>query len=294
MRSGTEKRIFVMLFITTIFWLTAVYAVPDNLKIIYQNGSLSVDAEKTKPETLFTALGNQCAIEVVTHGNVFPDQDVTIKFENLPVKEGIKKLVKASGLKNYLIDFQGDSPENKKLAKLELFISGSGSKVLTKAVETPKPSSHSINAELPLDEEMKNLHESGKLQERRAFREGFTMNYDGSALVDFPEYQGKLEYEKSEHRWNDEAKSFSHKSMSTVPPAFRDIVGQYLIKECDEIAKERNAIVITQEMAAEALQRIGKNFNMPETVMKNIPKTMEDLEKPRIPINPSDLNPEFE
>jgi hypothetical protein len=47
-------------------------------------------------------------------------------------------------------------------------------------------------------------------------------------------------------------------------------------------------------MAAEALQRIGKNFNMPTSVMKNIPKNMEDIDKPRIPLDPNDLNPEYE
>ncbi len=294
MHMRPENKSVVMIIIITILWLSAVQAVQENPKIIYQNGMLTVDAQRITPEALFTALGKQCAVEVVTHGDVFPDGEVTISFAQLPVKEAVKKLVKACALKNYLIDFQGDSPEHKRLAKLELFIGGSGIKVLTKAAVPPPSASAPVVAEIMPSEEMQNLRESGKLQERRAFREGFHMDYDGSALVEFPEFKGKLEYEKSEYIWNDEAKTFSHKSMSTVPPAFRDVVGEYLIKECDEIAKERNATVITQGMAAEALQRIGKNFNMPESVMKNIPKTFEDLDKPRIPLDPGNLNPEYE
>jgi hypothetical protein len=291
---GRDNKSIFMAIIITIIWLTAASAAQDNPKITYQNGLLSVTAQNVKTEALFTALGKQCAIEVVTHGNVFPEGEATISFENLPVKEGVKKLVKACGLKNYLIDFQGDAPESKKLAKIELFIGGSGSKVLNKAVEPQEKASTLVKTKISTAEEMQNLRESGKLQGKSSFREGHTMNYDGSALVEFPEFKGKLDYDKTQHGWNDEAKSFSHKSMSTVPPAFRDVVGQYLMNECDEIAKERNATVITQAMAAEALQRIGKNFNMPTSVMKNIPKNMEDLDKPRIPVDPNDLNPEYE
>jgi len=274
-------------------WLTAASAAQDNPKITYQNGLLSVTAQKVKTEALFTALGRQCAIEVVTHGNVFPEGEATISFENLSVKEGVKKLVKACGLKNYLIDFQGDAPENKKLAKIELFIGGSGSKVLTKAAEPQKQPAQEAQ-EKTVAAQMKDLNESGQLRDRKSFAEGVDVKWDGSALLDFPEYKDKLAYDKSKFSWNDEAKDFSQNTMNTVPPAARDIVAEYIIKECDEIAQERGARYITQNIAAEALQRIGKNFNMPSGVMNNLPKNMDDLNKPRIPVDTGDLKPEYQ
>jgi hypothetical protein len=287
-----ENKSVIMIIIITILWLTAVHATQENPRIVNKNGVLSVDARDIKPEELFIALGKQCDIEVVTHGDVFPDAVVTISFENLPVKEGIKKLVKACALKNYLIDFQGGSLENKKLAKLELFISGSGSKVLTKGAALQKQPELEVKQK-SVAMQMKDLGESGQLRDRKSFVEGADIKWDGSALLDFPEYQGKLEYNKSTYTWNDEAKEFSHKTMSTVPPAVRDIVADYIIKESDEIARERGARFITQNIVAEALQRIGKNFNMPTGVMENLPKNMDDLNKPRIPVDPRDLNPEY-
>jgi hypothetical protein len=289
-----NKSIFLMIVIT-IVWLSAVSAVQENPRILYQKGFLSVDAQKIKPEAIFTALGRQCAIEVVTHGDVFPNEEVTISFENLPVKDGVKKLVKACGLKNYLIDFQGESVENKKLAKLELFIGGAGTKVLTKGAEPQKqPERTLVEQEKSASQQMKDLRESGQMKDKKSFAEGADVKWDGSALLDFPEYQGKLAYDKSKYTWNDEAKTFSHQTMNTVPPAVRDVVADFIIKECDEIAQERNASVITQGIAAEALQRIAKSSNMPPMVMQNLPKNMEDLDKPRIPINQGDLNPEYQ
>jgi hypothetical protein len=292
---GRDTKSIVIMMLITMLWITAVAAVQENPTIICQKGLLSVTAQNVKPEALFTALGKQCAIEVVTHGDVFPAEGATVSFENLPVKEGVKKLVKACGLKNYLIDFQGDAPENKKIAKLELFIGGTGAKVLTKAAEQEqKPGKPGAEPEKSASQQMKDLRESGQMQDKKSFAEGTDVKWDGSALLDFPEYEGKLDYEKSKYSWNDEAKDFSSKTMNTVPPAVRDVVAEYIIKECNEIAQERNASVITQGIAAEALQRIAKNSNMPPMVMRNLPKNTDDLNKPRIPVNAGDLKPEYQ
>jgi hypothetical protein len=227
--------------------ITAVAIAQDNPKIIYREGLLSVDAVKVKPESLIAALGQTCNISVVSHGDVFPEDAVTIHFENLAVREGIKKLVKACGFKNYLIDFQGDTPGKEKFAKLELFMSGSGTRLLSTATDAQQQSY--IPPQPPPAAE--------KQQDRSQVTGAQAQGYV------FPEFQGTLDYDKSKNTWQDEAKTYTHKTLGSVPPEYRDVAAEYLLKACDEIAQERGITAINKGIAAEAFQRMGKKYNMP-------------------------------
>jgi hypothetical protein len=219
----------------------------DNPKIIYRDGLLSIDAVKVQPETLMTALGQKCNISVVAHGDVFPEAAVTIRFENLAVREGVKKVVKACGFNNYLIDFQDDAPGSKKFARVELFMSGSGTRLLSTATDAqqqpyipPQPP--------PAAEKQQNP--------------GQVTGAQAQEYV-FPEFQGTLDYDKSKNAWQEDAKIYTHKTLGAVPPEYRDKAAEYLLKTCDEIAQERGVTAINKGIAAEAFQRMGKKYNMP-------------------------------
>jgi len=240
-----NKIISCALYITVLILggITAAVLAQDNPKMIYRDGLLSVDAVKIKPEALMAALGQKCNISVVAHGDVFPEDAVTIHFDNLAVREGVKKLVKACGFKNYLIDFQDDDPGNKKFARVELFMSGSGTRLLNAATEVP-PQPQILPA-------------AEKQQDQSAGAGAQPHGYV------FPEFQGTLDYEKSKSAWQDEAKTYAHKTLGSVPPEYRDVAADYLLKTCDEIAQERGVTAINKGIAAEAFQRMGKKYNMP-------------------------------
>ena len=246
--SGHKKSI-VVLYVTALILggIAAVSIAEDNPKIIYRDGILSVDAVKVKPEALMAALGQKCNISVVAHGDVFPEGAVTIRFENLAVREGVKKVVKACGFNNSLIDFQDDAPGSKKFARVELFMSGSGTRLLSTATDAqqqpyipPQPP--------PAAEKQQN---PGQVTGAQA--QGYV----------FPEFQGTLDYDKSKNTWQDEAKTYTQKTLGAVPPEYRDVAAEYLLKACDEIAQERGVAVINKGIAAEAFQRMGKKYNMP-------------------------------
>jgi hypothetical protein len=230
--------------------ITSAAIAQDNPKIIYRDGLLSVDAVKVQPETLMTALGQKCNISVVAHGDVFPEGAVSMRFENLAVREGVKKVVKACGFNNYLIDFQDDAPANKKIARVELFMSGSGTRLLNTATDAQQQS-YIPPQPPPAAEKQQNL---GQMTGAQA---------QGSASPEFPEFQGTLDYDKSKNAWQDEAKTYTQKTLGAVPPAYRDTAAEYLIKACDEIAQERGVTAINKGIAAEAFQRMGKKYNMP-------------------------------
>ncbi len=268
------------------------------LTITYKNNLLSVDALKVKPEQLFIELGKQCATDIIAHGDVFPESEVTLRFDKLPIKQAIKTLVKACGLRNYLMDFQGDKPETTRLAKLELFMGGSGQRVLSKAADYTSVA----NVQPAVTQQQKNdriesianeTMASGKLQNKSSFAPGKKLPWDGSAPLEFPEYKGDLPYDKSKYPWQDDAKLFTKKSMSVIPPAVRDSIADPYIRACDEVAQERGASTITPDIAADALERLAKGFNMPPAVMNTLPKKLDDFNKPKIPIDPENLKPEY-
>lgn len=248
-----HKKSTLVLYVTALILggITAVSIAQDNPRILYRAGLLSVEAVKVKPEALIAGLGQKCNISVVAHGDVFPEDAVTIRFENLAVREGIKKLVKACGFKNYLIDFQGDTPGKEKFARVELFMSGSGTRLLNTASDAQQQSY--------IPPQIQNLPASEKQQDRS---EGTGAQTYGYSSPEFPELQGTLDYDKSKNTWQDEAKTYTQKALGSVPPEYRDFAADYLIKTCDEIAQERGITAINKGIAAEAFQR-GKKKYMP-------------------------------
>jgi len=93
--------------------------------------------------------------------------------------------------------------------------------------------------------------------------------------------------------WQGEAKDFAKQSMDIMPPAVREGTAEAIIRTCDEVAKEKGSDSITVDITSAALERLARKSNMPPELMKNLPKTMADMNKPRVPIDPAHLNPEY-
>jgi hypothetical protein len=273
--------------------LNAISSAEDRPKIKYEKGMLSVQADSVKPQTLFFELGKQCNIEVIARGNVFPDQGISVNFHELPIKDGVRAMVKASTLPNCLMDFQEDKDGEMRLARVVLILEGTGEIVLNPAPpatsqQPQKPEGGAINPNIAAM-----ANSSKNLMANKSFAEGHNFHWDGSALIDFPEYKGQLPFEKGNYPWQDDAKLFAQKTMSLMPPSVREGVKDILIKSCDEIAKERGAKTITPEITAAALEEVARAFHMPSGVMNNLPKTLDDLNKPRIPLERNNLKEEY-
>jgi hypothetical protein len=245
------------------------YAVekPGTPQIICENNMLSVNAVNVRPEVLFTSLSKACKIEVIAHGKVFPETPVSIKFSRVPVKEAIKQLVKSCALHSYVLDLQGEKPEEIRIAKIELFMSGSGERVLTGSAESP---SLSQKADKPQAERQEAIeHHEAK-----------------SSFIDYPKYTGEIPYDKSSYKWQEESKDFVKQSMDSMPPAVREGTAEAFIKTCDEIAKEKGSDSITVDITSEALDRLARKSNMPPELIKKLPKPMADINKPRMTVEP--------
>ena len=301
MQQGKRRLIIILSTICFCFYCPMPLSAAQNtiIKIFHEKGLLSVEAENVQPEILFSELGRQCDIEVIAHGDVFPEKGITVSFKDLPEKEAIKKLVKLCGFRNYLLDFQGNKPEETRLVKLELFMPGSGERVLTKpaAIGQGVPFGKIVKPRPAKDDRIAPIVNetigSGKLQDKDSFAPGNDFHWDGSGLIDFPKYTGTLAYDKSTSRWDDDAKLFSQKTMDIIPPAVRDAMADAMIKACDEVAKEKGTDTITPEIAADAVERLAKGFNMPPVVMQNLPKSLTDFDRPKTPIDPKHLKEQY-
>jgi len=279
------KSALTVIFCFLVTGLCSEVRAQDKLAIVYEKDLLSVDAVNVKPEELFLALGRQCKIEIIAHGNVFPDQPVSISFKNTPVKDAIKTLVRICGLKNYLMDFKKEKNGTARLAKLDLFMAGAGERVLVKADDKPAVTTTVQPSQPP--SAMK------EMESRSSFNKDSKFQWDGSAPINFPEYTGTIPYETSKYSWNDDSKAFTQKTLDIIPPAVRETMAGSLVTTCDDIARERNAQSITPDIVAEATDRLARQANMPPMVMKNLPKSMEDLNKQKIPIAPEQLKEQY-
>jgi hypothetical protein len=288
------KKYFLLPVVLILFILNSVSAfAADELEIIHEDGLLTVSADNVSPEKIFLELGEVCDIDIITHGDVFPEKGVSLILKDMPIKEAVKRLVRTCQLKNYLMDFKKDSQGKSRLKKIDLYISGSGQKYLTQSAGKDVKTKKSTRSD-SVDKQSDSVDKQKKAN--RPYKSSFTKDtdfvWDGSAPIAFPEYKGEIAYDQSEATFDDSAKEFSEKTMDLVPPGVRDMVSEQIIKMSDQIAKERGTDTITSDITAEAMQRIAKQAKMPPQVMDNIPGNLDDFDREKVQIDPDQLNQE--
>ena len=67
---------------------------------------LSVDAQEISPENILKDLEEVCGMRIRTNDNAFSRSKVSLKFSNVPLEEAVKRILKVTGAKNYLISYR--------------------------------------------------------------------------------------------------------------------------------------------------------------------------------------------
>ncbi len=146
-----------------------------------------------------------------------------------------------------------------------------------------------ICEETSLDKNLETAQEERDPKES-SFEEGSDFVWDKKSLIDFPPYKGELEFDYSKFTWEDSAKKFASGVMDIVPPSVRDMVAELILVACDETAEQLDEGLITEDVVAEALQKIAKGFGvLPPSMLKAVPQSPHDLEKPRQPVDAEQL-----
>jgi hypothetical protein len=115
----------------------------EGLNIEFDKGMLSVDIKDVDARMVFKALEEKGKIEILNQ-KILPDRKVTIKFKNLKEEEGIKELMRVTGITNYVAIYQKDpNQEEPKIEKLILVKAAPAGTVVTevkrKEVEITAP-----------------------------------------------------------------------------------------------------------------------------------------------------------
>jgi hypothetical protein len=290
------KKYFLLPVVLVLFFLNSVSAfAADNLEIIHKDGLLTVLADDVSPEQIFLELGDVCNIDIITHGDVFPEKGVSLKLTDMPIKEAVKRLVRVCSLKNYLMDFKKDPQGQSRLVKIDLYISGSGQKFLTQGKEKPvkKAAVKKVKTEKSTRSDSADKQKKDKRPYKSSFSKDSDFVWDGSAPIAFPESNVEIPYDTSEFGFDDESKMFSENTMDLVPPGVRNVVAEQIPKMSSQIAKERGTDIITSDIVAEAINRIAKQANMPPQVMDLMPENMDDFDRAKTPIDSEQINEEY-
>jgi hypothetical protein len=300
------KKYFLLPAVIFLFFLNSVSAfAADKLEIIYEDGLMTVSADDISPEKIFLELGEVCNIDIIAHGDVFPEKGVSIKLKDMPIKEAVKRLVRTCSLKNYLMDFKNDKQGQSQLVKIDLYMGGSGQRYLTQGrgksgqkaggqkTAGQKTAGQKVKPEKSTRSDSANKQKKDKMPYKSSFSKDTDFVWDGSAPIAFPEYKGEIAYDQSEATFDDSAKVFSENTMDLVPPGVRPMVAEQIVKMSDQIAKERGTDTITSDVIAEAIQRIAKQAKMPPQVMDLMPESNADFDTPKIPIDSDQMSEEY-
>ena len=82
--------------------------------------TLSINSDNLPLEAVLNELINQCQLKIITYEEAMFSQPITISFKDMPLEQGIKRLLKASGINNYFIQYRNDQNGRSRMAALTL------------------------------------------------------------------------------------------------------------------------------------------------------------------------------
>ena len=120
---NTIKTLFCLVIISAFSALISSAEVPvedySEETVSFENGLLSINVKDMRPEDLMKEISEKCKIELVILGEVFSEFPVSISFKDVPVQEGIKRVLRRSGITKHLMHFAaGDN--GTKIIRLDL------------------------------------------------------------------------------------------------------------------------------------------------------------------------------
>jgi type II secretory pathway component GspD/PulD (secretin) len=230
--------LFLVLFLCSYDW--GAPSVNGSHFITLRGGFLSIEAKDVSVESVFKELGEVCGISIISSENSFPSSPVTIRFKDMLLEEAVKRILKVTGVTNYLVRYQADGGSYR-VSEIE-FLGGKNTvQVLTSGQQTP--------AEQPRGE-----------PEQAARRETTT----STAVSAEPEVDKEIETLSEKFQWDDEKTADMVKEvLKNAPPQAR----KYALERMTESIKNRLAQEGGREVNKETVYRAAEEAvppNMPE------------------------------
>jgi hypothetical protein len=100
--------------------------------------TLSVTAVDVKAEDLIKAVGNECGIKMVARGEVFTEDVFSVRFESMPVRTGVERILRVVNVPNHMMYFEEAGPQ-KRLKEIILVGQKGGERELTAGTAPEEP-----------------------------------------------------------------------------------------------------------------------------------------------------------
>lgn len=130
-----------------------------NGNIQFSEGLLSVDAQEVRPEELVRELGEKCDIKIVLFGEVFSEIPISVKLNQVPLRQGIMRILKLANIKNYLTHFEKTGTADDRIIELSLIGKKGGERQLTSGAASkrsnPPDKAEEVKTAIQADNETK-------------------------------------------------------------------------------------------------------------------------------------------
>ncbi len=105
---------------------------PVSAKKSSEGYTISINSHNLPLGKLLQALSEQCQLRVITYEEAVVSQPTTISFKDVPLVQGIKRLLKAAGINNYFMQYRNEAKSKSSMATVTLL--GKGPKVSGAAI----------------------------------------------------------------------------------------------------------------------------------------------------------------
>jgi len=108
----------------------AVFSGDGYAEVTCSDGLMSINSKEMRPEDIMKEIGDKCGIKVVLFGEVFSEIPVSVKFDQMPVKQAIKRVLRVADVTNYLIHMD-ETDNGSRIVEVDLIGSKGGERQLT-------------------------------------------------------------------------------------------------------------------------------------------------------------------
>jgi hypothetical protein len=129
--------------------------------------TLSINANNVTLEKIIKELGEKYTIKVVIYEKAILSPSIRVSFKDLSIEQGIKKVIKAAGIKNHLIRYRNNDTNRSEVSALAL-LGNSGKeegRAFTQepmAIETEKEDTTYVYGDVPSEDTLREKIESFK------------------------------------------------------------------------------------------------------------------------------------
>ena len=194
--------------------------------------TFSIDAVDVTAADILRQLGEECRATIVTHGSSLPSTPVSLRCQNIDLHQAVKRIMKASGVKNHMVKYKGgnsNKPETIELHILDCSNEGIANKV--------------------------KFSPSQKTSETKSTKVAKKTPRVAKQSVPSGNFKKKIEWFKGNYEWeSEETMELAGHLLDIMPDEAKQPGFEKLVKSLDKKIKGKNVTSIDEETLIQAIE----------------------------------------